>query len=77
MVRNAFGNHLLHRIRYIRTPIPHPHIDAYAQLALHQLRLAQLRQLTTSRAAATALAENYTAAATETLDQGVVPTLGA
>jgi p-hydroxybenzoate 3-monooxygenase len=53
------------------------HRDAEEDPFAHQLRLAQLRQLTTSRAAATALAENYTAAATETLGQGVVPTPGA
>src|SRR5919199_1146585 len=43
------------------------HRDAEEDPFAHQLRLAQLRQLTTSRAAATALAENYIAAATETL----------
>jgi p-hydroxybenzoate 3-monooxygenase len=53
------------------------HRDAEEDPFAHQLRLAQLRQLTTSRAAATALAENYTAAATETLGQGGVPTPGA
>ena len=44
------------------------HRDAVDDPFAHQLRLAQLRQLTTSAAAATALAENYTAAATETLN---------
>ena len=43
------------------------HRDAEEDPFAHQLRLAQLRQVTTSAAAATALAENYTAAATETL----------
>jgi p-hydroxybenzoate 3-monooxygenase len=43
------------------------HRDAEEDPFAHQLRPAQLRQVTTSTAAATALAENYTAAATETL----------
>ena len=42
------------------------HRDADEDPFAHQLRLAQLRQVTTSTAAATALAENYTAAATGT-----------